>query len=234
MVTLEKTNTFDRKISHMNLSHVILLEGEKHIVSITPKFFYSPYLTIQFECLTSELLRTSSELSGTIDILYTLPHGEETRRIKFGKHNFNTGKPDECSASFHVNTGDLVKRIRVFLTYKLAEDMLIDIKLISNKQPLNVKMSYLDLNEPLDYLEFVRSKSGENFKALLAGELRALEATSDKVSVRTFKKWALTDKIIRLTAEGDLPLYYLDTYALDWADAYDEVKKALGHEEIVV
>lgn len=219
----------------MELSHIILLEGNSHCVSIRPTFAYCPYLTITLECLTGEISEQDTELSGFVEVLYKLNDQEETRRFSFNKQDFTISQINGVySKSICLNTGDLIKRIRIFFSYKLPEGMLMDILLKSNRAPLNVKTVNFDPCNRLDYLEIVRSMNGENFKDHLTREIHALEAPSDKGSMATFKKWVLTDKIIRLSGVGELPLTYLEEYALNWCDDYDAVKNQLGFSEIVV
>lgn len=209
-----------------------VLDNTKHFTTFYPGYrHYSPYSAVRLTLLNTEL-KEGMNFNGFIDLSHQLPFGfdETVRRITIHERDFRNNV-----AVYRFSTGDLVTRIRIGLFYdKLPEGTLLDQEIYAVPEEEVPPMPFACYNIPLHFLDFVRTMPTSKFMAYLSRELDVLEATPGMDSTETFEKWAIADKILRLTGNGELHLSYLDWCAKHLFDTYADVKKELGLPEIVV
>lgn len=214
----------------MKISRISILDGAKHFSGFTSDRKFPPYLKLTLNLLEIELL-PDTKFSGTVDFIHLLPGStKRTRRFWFNQNNFNK----KLSLSYNIYTGDLLDRIRICL-YDMPAGLLE--KQLCNIEPQYINTLHLDLFKPelqLEFLEALRTLSPVNFPQWFYQELPALEAASILGSTEHFKKWAVSDKIVRLYGRGEISPWYLDWAVQHLSNEYDDIKKLLGIEEIVV
>lgn len=214
----------------MNLNRISVMEGPKHVTGFLSDRKFPPYLRLTLNLLDIEL-DPGAQFTGSVEFIHVLPNFTRiTNRINFTQKNFDKGLSFSCN----ISTGDLLDKIRISL-YNMPAGLL-------EKQLTDINPTYIDgfprdlINPelPLEFLEAVRLLNPSNFIEWFYGELEALEAPSVKGSTEHFKKWAVTDKIIRLLGRGEIDQWYLDWCVQHLSNEYSEVKEALGIDEIVV
>lgn len=214
----------------MNISRISVLDGAKHFTNFTSDRKFPPYLRLTLNLLDIEF-SLDTQFTGTVDLIHLFPDStKKTRRYWFSESDFNKG----LSLSYNICTADLLDKIRICL-YDMPAGLLE--KQLTEVEPVYTNVLHSDLLKPelqLEFMEALRVLSPANFPQWFYGELPALEASSTVGSIDHFKKWAVADKIVRLSGRGEITSWYLDWAVEHLSNEYDEIKGVLGIKEIVV
>lgn len=134
------------------------------------------------------------DFNGFLDIFYYLPDGSKSKKRSHisMKHLLNHGY------KLNILSGDMIERILLGLYYTVPEGALLGLELNSSFYYNGSVLLVKDKHNPLNYLEWLRSLAPGDFETELLWALGTLEAPSDKGSMETFKKWAITHQTIRL------------------------------------
>jgi len=205
----------------MKISKAIVLEGKKHFLGFNLDD-YPPVLHFKLSPLSIEL-HEKAMFNGFLDIFFCMPNGVKKKRRHFITKRHLTNDTFEC----HILAGDMMERMLLGLYYELPEGSLLAVDLSSSFNYLGPVIALKDQNNPLNYLEWLRSLAPGDFELELLRALDALEPPSDKGSMETFKKWAFTHQTIRLATSNQIPNTYLDWVALAFYNEYDEIQQTI-------
>ncbi len=215
----------------MHISDIVILEGNKYHTCINvkhkdPKFSNPQFLNLRFTLLDVDLTE-NSELTGQVEFVHLFPNVKKrTRRCWFDRSQLSK----DLSYSITICTGDLLERIRITLYYDLPEVGLMEI-ILTEAHPPNATKTVKEVllpEYPLEFLDTIRSLNREIFLTWVERELHALEATSTKGSMETFKKWVICDRIIHLWATNEVPAKRLHWAIQNFGNEYFDYRKALG------
>ncbi|MBL7893830.1 MAG: hypothetical protein JNK50_00960 [Bacteroidia bacterium] len=207
----------------MKLSRTFVLEGKKHFTGFMPgEKGFPPYLEFKLTSLTSDLSDPDLEINGFVDVIHYMWGEKFVRRFIINKSDFVNN-----TLSVHFSTGDLVQRIRVGLYYNLPVGSLFEKELI-DVFPATHPLPYLFLNDPLDFIEHIRTLDSSEIRWLISRGLNTLQAPSGAGYMEDFKKWAICDRIIRLWACGKISANYLDWVVSNHSEVYCLIKNELG------
>lgn len=210
----------------MKISKTILLEGKKHFLSFNPDKHFPPILHFKISPMILDL-NEEAVFNGFLDIIYCMPDGNRIRR-----RQFITKKDLSNTFDIQILAGDMVEHMLMALYYELPEGSLLGVELNTSFYYPGPVLSIKDENDPLCYLEWLRSLTPGDFESEVLWALGALETYSPKGSRQTFKKWALTDQTIRLATSNQIPNVFLDWVAQTFFNEYNEIQQTLKINKI--
>ena len=179
----------------MKISNVIVLEGRKHFLGFNLSD-YPPVLHFKLSPLSVEL-HEKAMFNGFLDIFFRMPNGVKEKRRHFLTKKHLTNNTFELQ----ILAGDMMDRMLLGLYYELPEGSLlgVDLESVDYFGPI---IPLKDHNDPLNYLEWLRSLAPGDFELELLRTLDAPEPAPDKGFMETFKKWAITHQTIRLATSN--------------------------------
>jgi len=223
----------------MELTSNTKLFNNKKITNFLPDPRFPQGLQLEITVSDIDLFDPSVEITVRICFYHNLP-GDESADL-----NFLVSKKDFVNNTWRytINTGDLIRKVYTYLEFKVPLGSNPTIKQELTETRENLPKSQISLagliasacfDEHLDFVTNLRALNPGDFLQLISRDLEALEAAIGVGSQQTFKKWVITDQIIRLAGRGEIPHSYVDLAVSRYADAYSKCKERLGLESIIL
>ena len=213
------------------------LYSNRKFTGFLPDPHFPSELQLDINITDIDLSDPSVEIDGRVCFTHLLP-GEQ--KVDF---NFAINKSDIINNSlfYTINTGDLVCKVLTVLNFKVPlganpniRQALKGLNARSRQNHSRQIRSSVFCQDTLDFTQNLRALNPQDFLQFILRDLDALEAFIDKGSQQAFKKWAITDQIIRLAGCGLIPLSYVDLAVERYYIPYTKTKERLGINEILL
>ena len=215
-----------------SLAATHLLDKEKTIFSFHPTPHYPRCIILSFKISNVDLSSNDVSIEGFAEVFYKEAENKAGTRYFFTK--------DELIAGYSVklNTGDLIKNVRVHvkLNYSGNAEVVLErtIKEVfeasTTQEFSKAKFTEVASGPFLNFVEYVRGIPSANFVNLLQNDFEFLKDAIKNSAHKVLLEWAISDWMIFLVGIGKLPTDLLELSVENYSESYDLGNKKLGIE----